>query len=74
MQVGVREMRKAARMTQMALAARTGIDRARICFAENGYVNLRYEENDAIRKAIAEEFKERIADQRQTLQTFGIAV
>jgi DNA-binding XRE family transcriptional regulator len=34
MQVDVKEMRKAARMSQAALAVKTGIDRTRICFAE----------------------------------------
>ena len=74
MEVDVRKMRKAARMSQAALALKTGIDRTRICFAENGYLGLRYEENDAIRKAIATEFRERVADQQQVLQSFGIAV
>jgi DNA-binding XRE family transcriptional regulator len=74
MQVEVKEMRKVARMSQAALAVKTGIDRTRICFAENGYLSLRYEENDAIRKAIAAEVRERAADQQQMLQSFGIAV
>jgi transcriptional regulator with XRE-family HTH domain len=74
MQMNIREMRKAAGMSQAALAARTGIDRTRICFAESGYVNLRFEENDAIRKAIAVEIKERTEVQQQVLRSFGIAV
>jgi transcriptional regulator with XRE-family HTH domain len=74
MQVDLRELRKAARMSQVALAVKSGTDRTRICLAENGYCRLTYEEHDAIRKAVAAEFRERLADQQQRLQSFGIAV
>lgn len=49
----LRDLRKLAGVTQIELSLRTGIDRARLSFAENGYVELTADEQAQIRKLLA---------------------
>jgi transcriptional regulator with XRE-family HTH domain len=49
----LRQLRKMARASQAELALRTGINRTRLSFAENGYLELTAEEQAKIRKVIA---------------------
>jgi transcriptional regulator with XRE-family HTH domain len=54
MDTGLRQLRKIARLTQIELSQRTGIDRTRLSFLECGYLSLTKEEESLIRKAIVE--------------------
>lgn len=58
----IRERRKKARMTQMELAQRTGIDRSRLSQAECGYRELRLDELELISRAIAAEVQLRVKE------------
>jgi transcriptional regulator with XRE-family HTH domain len=61
----LRRIRKAVRMTQLELSQKTGIERARLSFAECGYVFLSGNEEAAIRRAITETAASR-AEQMQS--------
>jgi transcriptional regulator with XRE-family HTH domain len=58
----IQKMRKAAKLSQYELAQRCGINRTRLSLAECGYTELRPVEESAIRAAIADIIKERLAD------------
>jgi len=70
----IRELRKAAKLSQAALAARVGMDRTRLSFAENGYVQLRTEESDAIRRVVIDEIDSQRRAQQKVLAGHGLAV
>lgn len=72
--MNIREMRKSSRMSQAALASLTGMDRTRISFAENGYVELKPEEQDAIRRAIVRELNRLATQSAALMQQCGVAV
>ena len=53
----IREIRKAASLTQFQLAQRSGVSRFRLCMAETDSLQLRPEELEAINKAVAPEIE-----------------
>jgi transcriptional regulator with XRE-family HTH domain len=66
--VDLRAIRRTARLTQLEVSRRTGIDRAKLSFAECGYVELSSDEQAAIRKAIAEAADNHAAQVRRALE------
>jgi transcriptional regulator with XRE-family HTH domain len=67
MDTGLRQLRKIARLTQIELSQRTGIDRTRLSFLECGYLSLTKEEESLIRKAITEATESHAARVRDAL-------
>lgn len=65
--MNIRELRRMARLSQVEVAALTGICRVRLSFAECNYMTLKPEEESAIRKAIAEAVELNAASVRQAL-------
>jgi transcriptional regulator with XRE-family HTH domain len=63
----LRQLRKAARLTQLELSQLTGIDRAKLSFAECGYVELTGLEVAEVRKAVASAAESNIARVRRAL-------
>ena len=59
--IDIRQLRKAARLTQIELAQQTGISRVRLSLAECDYVKLSHKELDLIQKVIAREPRRRQA-------------
>ncbi len=53
----IRELRKAAGLTQVRLAQRSGVSRFRICMAETESLPLRTDEVEAINRAVAPELE-----------------
>lgn len=68
----LKEMRKTARISQAAVAAKTGIDRVRLSFAENGYIRLKPEEEQAVRGVISEAARTQGADMAELLSRCGV--
>ncbi len=64
-------VRRAAGLSQSALAAQTGISRPRLSAAECGYLELSEEEIANIRAAVAAEPERRAARIRQALAPDG---
>ncbi len=67
MDIPVKDLRNAARLTQIELAQRSGIERTRLSLAECGYLSLTDEEASSILRAIAEAAEARILSVRQAL-------
>jgi transcriptional regulator with XRE-family HTH domain len=65
--VQLRQLRKAARLTQLELSQRTGIERTRVSFAECDYVRLSNQEEVAVRRAVAESVESRSEQVRRAL-------
>jgi len=65
----LRQLRKLGRVSQVELAHRTGIDRIRLSFAENGYCELTAEEQTKILKVIAAIAEANAANVRRTVST-----
>jgi DNA-binding XRE family transcriptional regulator len=53
----IKELRKAAGLTQVKLARQSGVSRFRICMAETESLPLRPEEVEAINRAVAPELE-----------------
>jgi transcriptional regulator with XRE-family HTH domain len=58
----VRQLRRAARMTQYELAERTGISRMRLSLAECGYISLTIAELSAIEDATVSSAQDRLQE------------
>ena len=52
MDLDVKRVRQAARMSQAALAGRTGLEWSRLSFQESGYLTLKADEEAAIRREV----------------------
>ena len=57
----IRAMRIASGASQARIAAKSGVDRTRLCFAEKGYIVLPPEQEKAVRSAILEEARAQVA-------------
>lgn len=66
--MNLRALRRTARLTQLELSQRTGIDRAKLSFAECGYVQLNPDEAAAIKRAITEAAESHTARVREALE------
>lgn len=58
----VRQLRRAARITQYELAERTGISRMRLSLAECGYVSLTTAELNAVESATVSSAQDRLQE------------
>jgi len=67
MDIDLRPLRRIARLTQLELSQRTGIDRTRLSFAECGYISLSADEQTAIMRAVAEAAETHAASVRTAL-------
>jgi transcriptional regulator with XRE-family HTH domain len=67
----IRQARNAVHMSQAALAARSGIDRTRLSFAENGYTQLTAQEEANIQQVIIAEIARQKTVQGSVLQQMG---
>lgn len=69
----LKELRKAAGLTQIQLAMRANVSRFRLCLAETGNIELRPEELAAITEAVKPEIERtaRIASEFTTLSAIG---
>jgi len=63
----LRRARQIARLTQLELSQRTGIDRAKLGLAECVYICLSEDEQAAIRRAVAEAAETHAASVRTSL-------
>jgi transcriptional regulator with XRE-family HTH domain len=70
----VRKIRKSVGLSQAALAAKTGIERTRLSFAENGYVALNPNEHAAIRHAVLGELERQAVQRSAVMKQIGVAV
>jgi transcriptional regulator with XRE-family HTH domain len=71
-EMDVRRLRKAARMTKWELAERTRISRMRLSFAECGYLSLTPAELSAVERATVSGAQERLLELSR-LKTRGAA-
>jgi transcriptional regulator with XRE-family HTH domain len=63
----LRDLRIMAGMTQCDVARETGVDRSKLSLAENRYVELRPEEQAAIRKLLLETIENKAAELKGVL-------
>lgn len=70
----VRRARTAVHMSQAALAAKSGIDRTRLSFAENGYTRLTEQEEAAIQGVIVEAVSRQRSAHRTVLEQIGAPI
>ena len=63
----IKELRKAARVSQVEIAVKAGIHRARLSAAECGYIQLTPSEEHKIRHAITEAANRQVESVRNAL-------
>jgi transcriptional regulator with XRE-family HTH domain len=67
MKQGLRDLRLMAGLTQCDVAKETGVDRSKLSLAENQYVELRPEEQAAVRRVLLERIENRSAQLKGVL-------